>query len=220
VPKKSRTPPPPRRQQGPRKRTDPRTPDAERRNRLILYALAASGILGLVVVGALLAFTGGSEDSSVKTAMKDAGCTFATYKAQPRAPHFVNDPPDKPFKYNSFPPSSGRHYFTPAVYDFHTEPVDKYRLVHNLEHGAVIVQWGSKVPQSEVAKIRAWWKDDARGIGAAPLPALGDQIAAVAWTHVAKCKRFDDTAFSKFRGTYQFKGPERLSPETMDPGST
>ena len=221
VPKKSRTPPPPRRPQGPRQRSDSRSPDADRRNRLILYAVAASGVVALVVVVGALALTGGSDSSSsVKSAMTDAGCTFNTYKEQPASPHFTTDPPDKPFKYNSFPPSSGRHYSTPAIYDFYTEPVSKYAVVHNLEHGAVVVQWGDKVPKSEVAKIRAWWQNDARGIVAAPLPALGNKIAEVAWTHVAKCTRFDDGAFTKFRDTYQFKGPERVPPEAMDPGSS
>jgi hypothetical protein len=223
VAKKSRTPPPPpRRSQGPRKRTDSRSPDADRRNRLILYALAASGVLALAVVLGVLAFGGGSGSASdsVASAMTDADCTFKTYKEQPASPHYATDPPDKPFKFNSFPPSSGRHYVTPAVYDFYTAPVSKYAVVHNLEHGAIVVQWGNKVPRSEVAKIREWWQNDARGIVAAPLPALGDKIAETAWTHVAKCTRFDDGAFTKFRDAYQFKGPEKIPPETMDPGSS
>ena len=219
-PKKSRTPPPPRRPQGPRKRTDSRTADAEQRSRLILYGLAGTGIVGLLVVLALFAFTGGSSAKSVEKAMTAAGCTFKTYKAQPRTPHFTKDPPDKPFKYNSFPPSSGRHYVTPAVYDFYTAPVSEYAVVHNLEHGAVVVQWGSKVPRAQVDKIRSWWEDDARGIVAAPLPALGNKIAEVAWTHVATCTSFDDAAFSKFRDAFQFKGPERIPPESMDPGAS
>jgi len=219
-PKKSRTPPPPRRPQGPRQRTDSRTADAERRNRLILYGFAGTGVVGLLVVLALFAFTGGSSANSVKKAMNEAGCTFKTYKAQPRTRHLTKDPPDKPFKYNSFPPSSGRHYFETLTYNFYNEPVDKYRLVHNLEHGAVVVQWGSKVPRAQIDKIRSWWQNDPRGIVLAPLPALGDKIAEVAWTHVATCTRFDDGAFSKFRDTFQFKGPERIPPESMDPGAS
>jgi len=222
VPKKSRTPPPPRRPQGPRQRHDSRSPEADRRNRLILYALAASGVLALAIVIGVLALGGGSssESDSVESAMTDAGCTFKTYKEQPATPHFATDPPPKPFKYNSFPPSSGRHYATPAVYDFYTDPVSKYAVVHNLEHGAVLVQWGNKVPRAEVARIRDWWQNDARGVVAAPLPALGNKIAVVAWTHVAKCTRFDDDAFTTFRDAYQFKGPERIPPEAMDPGSS
>ena len=144
---------------------------------MILYGVGASGIIGLVLVLALFAFAGGGGSSSatVESAMTDAGCTFKTYKEQPRTPHFATTPPAKPFKYNSFPPSSGRHYFQTVTYGFYDQPVDKYSVVHNLEHGAILVYWGSKVPKSEVAKIRQWWKDDARGIVASPLPALGQQ---------------------------------------------
>jgi hypothetical protein len=187
---------------------------------MILYGLAATGIIGLVLVLALFAFAGGGSNSaSVEAAMKDAGCTFKTYKEQPRTPHFATTPPAKPFKYNSFPPSSGRHYFQTVTYGFYDQPVDKYSVVHNLEHGAILVYWGNKVPRSEIEKIRTWWQDDARGIVASPLPALGNKIAVVAWTHVAKCTSFDDKAFSKFRDTFQFKGPEQIPPESMDPGA-
>jgi hypothetical protein len=186
---------------------------------MILYGLAASGVLGLAIVLGLFAFGGGgSSSNTVAGVMEDANCTFKTYKEQPRTPHYTSTP-KKPFKYNSFPPSSGRHSFQTAIYDFYNEPVDKYTLVHNLEHGAVVVEWGAKVPRAEVQKIRDWWQEDARGVVAAPLPALGDTIAIVAWTHVAKCKRFDEDAFTKFRDAYQFKGPERIPPESMDPGS-
>jgi hypothetical protein len=195
-PKKSRTPPPPRRSQGPRRRTDSRPADGDRRNRLILYGLAASGIVGLLVVLGLFAFTGGDASAkAAQTAMQDAGCTFKTYPEQPRTPHFLTTPPKTPFKYNSFPPSSGRHYYTPAVYGFYTEPLDKYSVVHNLEHGGIVVNWGNTVPQSQVAKIHDWWQNESRGLVAAPLPALGNTIAVVAWTHVAKCKAFDEAAF-------------------------
>ncbi len=186
---------------------------------MILYGLGASGVIGLVLVLALFAFAGGSSANSVEKAMTDAGCTLKTYKEQPRTPHYTQTPPPKPFPYNSFPPSSGRHYFQTVVYGFYEQPVDKYSVVHNLEHGAVLVYWGNKVPRSEIDKIHEWWQNDARGIVASPLPALGNRIALVAWTHVAKCPDFDETAASKFRDGFQFKGPEQIPPEAMDPGT-
>ena len=184
---------------------------------MYVLAFAALGIILLVGVGAVFAFGGGGGSNASSRLIENRSCTEEEFKGLPPA-HLDN--PDAPVKYNSFPPSSGRHFFTPAIYDFYTEPVSETAVVHNLEHGAMVVQWGSKVPKSEVAKIREWWKNDARGLVAAPLPALGNKIAVIAWTHVAKCTRFDDGAFTKFRDRYQFKGPERIPPEAMDPGSS
>lgn len=222
MPKKTRTPPPPRRPQGPRQRTDSRTPLGadERRNRLILYGLAASGAVGLAIVLGLFAFGGGSGANvgSVASAMKAAGCSFKTYKEQPRSPHYTSPTPNNPLKYNSFPPTSGRHYAVPLVFGPYDDPVDEYQAVHNLEHGAVIIQWGSKVSGEDVQKVRDFYQEDANALIIAPLPKLGDKIALTSWTHLATCTRFDQTAFAKFRDVLRYKAPEKFPPDQLNPG--
>ena len=226
MPKKSRTPPPPRRPQGPRQRTDPGKgrPGAgadERRNRLILYGVAASGIVGLAVVLGLFAFGGGgggADTGSVKSAMAAAGCTFKTYPEQPRTPHYTSLPPKNPMKYNSFPPTSGRHYYAPLVFGPYDSPVDEYQAVHNLEHGAVIIQWGNKVPQSDVTEIQSFYRGDPNALIIAPLPKLGNKIALTAWTRLATCRRFDKNAFAKFRDAFRYHAPEKFPPDQLNPG--
>ena len=57
------------------------------------------------------------------------------------------------YKYNSFPPTSGSHNPSPAIYNVYDDPVDQMLLVHNLEHGAIVVQYGDQVPQAEIDQI-------------------------------------------------------------------
>jgi hypothetical protein len=225
VAKKARTPAPPKRSQGPRQRTQgPRarteaTAADERRNRLILYGVAASGLVGLVVVIALFAFGGGGTSTKeVAAVMKNAGWTFKTYPAQPRTPHYQTLPPKKPLKYNSFPPTSGRHYYQWVIWGFYDEPVDVYQEVHNLEHGGVIVHWGNKVPASDVEKIRSFYNDDANAILAAPLPKLGNKISLTAWTHLAEGTTWNEGAAKKFRDAFRYKAPEKIPPDSLNPG--
>jgi len=227
VAKKARTPTPPRRttpprQQGPRQRTASGTPAQDRRNRIILYAVAASGLVALLVVIGLFVFTGGSGSSSdtkgVAAAMQDAGWTFKTYPAQPRTPHYTTLPPKDPLKYNSFPPTSGRHYYQWAIWGFYTEPVDVYQSVHNLEHGGILVQWGPKVPQSDIDKIHAFWREDPNAILAFPNPKLGNKIALTAWTHLAEGTSWNEDAAKTFRDAFRYKGPERIPPDSLNPG--
>ena len=224
--KKARTPAPPRRAQGPRQRPRgprPRTdaPAAdERRNRLILYGIAASGLVGLAVVLALFAFGGGGGTSakSVASAMKSAGWTFKTYPAQPRTPHYTSLPPKKPLEYNSFPPTSGRHYYQWVIWGFYDQPVDAYQEVHNLEHGGIVIHWGNKVPAAEVEKIRSFYTDDANAILAAPLPKLGNKISLTAWTHLAEGTTWNESAAKTFRDAFRYKGPEKIPPDSLNPG--
>ena len=228
--KKTRTPPPPRPVQAPRQRTGT-TPDRERRTRLVLYAFAASGLIGLGAVIAFLALAGGGA-ASAGEALRAAGCTLNEYPATRGALH-VERPP-KAGSYNSFPPTSGPHHPTPAPFDVYDEPVEQYRLVHNLEHGGIVIQYGRRVPRSEIDEMIAWYRDDPNGIVIAPLPALGDRIALAAWNaepeqagdttergtgYLARCPGFDEDAFSAFVATYAFKGPERIPEELLAPGS-
>ena len=109
----------------------------------------------------------------------DAGCTIVKKPAQGRqhVPTLA-----KGWKYNTFPPTTGPHFPSPAPYDFYSEPVQQYRLVHNLEHGSIVIQYGSDVPQSTVSQIRDWYLQDPNGIVVAPFPALKDKVVLEAWT--------------------------------------
>ena len=194
---------------------------------MILYGIAASGLIGLAIAVGLLAFGGGGA-SGASGALTEAGCTDQTFRAQNRD-HVEALP--KGFTYNSDPPSSGPHYPVPAPFDFYTDPVEQIRLVHNLEHGAVVIQYGPDVPQADIRELEEWYRDDPNGIVVAPHPALGDQVALTAWTrspaknnrygngHLAKCPGFDEGAADAFVKAYGFKGPEPFTRDMLQPGT-
>jgi len=229
VAKKSRTPPPPRRVQAPKARTgrDGRDGD-ERRKFLILIGVAALGFVGIGVVAALFAF-GGSGGGAA--AIREAGCTIDRYPGQERR-HVQARP--RGHQYNSFPPSSGPHHDQPAPFDVYEDPVQQIRLIHNLEHGGVVIQYGDDIPQAQVDAMVEWYREAPNGIVIAPLPALNDTIALAAWNAeedrpgqtgalgegiVARCPSFDEGAFDAFVDEYGFKGPERFPRELLQPGA-
>jgi hypothetical protein len=231
--RKDRVPTPPRRVQAPQRRSTPAKADPDRRRRLLLGIGAGTLALVAIVLGFLLLGGGGKSEAAV---FRDAGCTFQSFPAQDNAPDH-SDVPDleaKP-KWNSYPPSSGPHHGSTAVLGFYEEPVLLVQSTHNLEHGAVIVHYGKDVPDEEVAKLREWYFSDPNGLLVAPLDDLNNQIALTAWTtpdsapggeggirgrgYLAKCPRFDEAAFDRFAEEHRFKGPERIPPELMTPGT-
>jgi len=222
---KSETPKPPRRVQAPKQRSTPRTPD-ERRTWRALMIVGALGFIGLAVALGFLFFGGASSAQ----ALTDAGCVVKTFNAH--AQQHVQQLPEG-FKYNSFPPTSGPHNPVPAPFDVYDEPVEELRLVHNLEHGGVVVQYGADIPAAQVDAMRDWWRDDPNGIVVAPLPALNDKVAFAAWTAeyqgndptpgeqhgvVATCPRFDASAADAFVDQYGFRGPEKFPRDQLAPG--
>jgi Protein of unknown function (DUF3105) len=218
--KKVRTPPPPR-VQAPKRRESVAAPDAAaRRQRMILYAVAGSGIVLLAAVLAFLAFApsgNGSGDEELARTIRAAGGTFQTFESEGRT--HVGDLNAK-VDYKTDPPTSGTHYGIPAVWGIYERPLNQIQAVHNLEHGGIAIQYGDDVSEADVRRIEAFYREDPNGMLVAPLPRLGNQIALTAWTHLAKFPRFDEKAFEDFRDTYRGKGPEPFSIEDLQPGGT
>jgi hypothetical protein len=217
--KKPRTPTPPRRVQAPQRRVDASDPAA--RHRMILYGISGAGFVALIVVVLIVALAGGGGNAkaAVKT-IQAQGCQYRKYPAQPRAPHYQTLTPNPAPSWNSFPPTSGRHYYQWLPFGIYTEVVPEIRLVHNLEHGAVILQYGDKVPPAQVQQITAWYQQDANAVVVSPLPKLGAKTALTAWTHWTECTGFKVKAADAFRKAFRYHAPESgvFSKADLEPG--
>ena len=190
-------------------------------------AFSASGIVALAIVIAVIALTtGGASASGVESAMQAAGCTLTTMPAKSR--HHVTSL-DAKIKYNTDPPSNGSHYFQPAVWNFYdTTPADPIQVVHNEEHGGIILWWGNKVPSSTVDQLRAFYDSSPNAVLGTPYAKLGSKVAITAWTapsggmgegHAAVCPTYNEKAFKAFRDAYRGKGPERFPVSVLTPGT-
>ena len=120
------------------------------------------------------------------------------------------------------------------IWGEYDEPVRLAQAVHNLEHGGIVMYYGSDVPDEEITKLRSFYRSDPAAMLLSPLPRLGDKIALTAWYAptvdgevrsttsqgiLAECTQFDENAFESFRDAYRFQGPERIPPESLQPGS-
>jgi uncharacterized protein DUF3105 len=205
---------------------------------LMLALFAASGVAMLVGVVAFLSLSGGGgtpSDADAKAAMLAAGCSFKSAPAKPYKNNEVHVLEGTVIKYPTFPPSGGPHYGSPAIWDFYTEPVDPRLLVHNQEHGGVILWWGPDTPQSTVTELRSFYDSSPVSMAGSPLKGLGKRVAITAWTgdaqrygsdagyfgdgKAAVCPTFNEKAFKTFRDTYRGKGPEGISMDVNQPGT-
>jgi hypothetical protein len=244
--KKPRTPAPPR-VQAPQRRGGRGGGDRDRRTRWLLYGAAALGPIALVAV-VLALFLGGGNGDSPKGGKQTlaAGCTLKKYPLL-EATHVGSE--NAKVKWNSWPPTSGPHYFSPAPFNFYEEAINPRLTLHNLEHGGVVIFYGSKVSPSEVAQIRSFWQPDPNGVLVAPMPKpdanetlpkpipnYANKIVATAWTskpysnstsrkgqkgngYLLTCPRFDEKTFKAFRDIHRGQGPERFPLNLLAPGS-
>jgi len=204
--------------QVPRKRDQPQPLWRRQRALGAAVVVLAAAVAGLVVLGQRN--SGGDVSpkatATVAAAMRLAGCRFKTY------PNLGQDHLSdlrQQVTYNSFPPTSGPHYVRPAPWNIYTDPINQKIGVHNLEHGGIVIQYGSKVPSSKVTQLTTFYQQDPDGLLVAPLPALGNKIALTAWRRLALCTSFGQNAFSAFVHAFRFKGPESLPRDALKPGA-
>jgi hypothetical protein len=239
--KKARTPPPPRTVQAPRRRDTKQrgNPLAEvpRWVWIVAGAVLVAAIAAAVYFGTSGGGSSASQDSaSVKAAMLAAGCTYRDVDPLPpkhdptgaRGGYHLDVPtlttPTKGL-WSTSPPSGGAHYPAWAVWGFYRTPVNPRQVVHNMEHGGVVIWWGPNVPSSTVDQLEAFYNEQPDGMFGTPYASLGDKIALTAWTgdtsryyvdgyygvgHIAICPSFDQKAFGTFRSAYRGKGPEGI----------
>jgi hypothetical protein len=203
---------------------------AQRRKTLVIGAGLLAGLVVGGIAFAALGRGGSVDEESVRTDLQAAGCTLQVAKAQ-EGKHSL--PADGTADWNTNPPTSGPHFgFNPdgslgtVVWGAYTEPVQLARLVHNTEHGGIYILYGDQVSDDVVESLTSFYDRHKNGTVLAPLPKLGDQIALGAWVvdgsdakgYLAKCKAFDDGAFSAFFDGFQFKGPERIPGTSLLPG--
>jgi hypothetical protein len=216
VAKKDRVPTPPKRPvQAPKAYHQERSP---RRTQLIFVIVAAVIVVAAAAVG--IGFIMSGDDSSSAAGTTGSGdCTLQTFDAL-EAGHVEELPDD--YEYNSIPATSGLHNPTTAIWNLYDQPVPQINYVHNLEHGGIVVQYGSEVQAADIAALGDWYAQDTRGLIVARLDpdfeeedaALADQIVATSWTHMLRCGSFDEEQLDDFIADY--RGPQGDAPEKFE----
>lgn len=213
---------------------------AERRRRLIGYG-AAGGLVAIVVIvlGVLLvAGAGGGDGGSggadvlpeggevaaqritdLDEAAAAAGCELESFRVKTR--DHTADPAER-IAYESDPPTSGKHYQTPAEDGQYSESPDVKELVHSLEHGRVIIWFKKSLPEAQRATLRALYDEDVYQLIITPNETMKYAVAATAWNRdpvpngtgrLLGCPRFTPEAVDAirtFKDEHRSNGPEAV----------
>jgi hypothetical protein len=198
----------------------------------VVYAIAALGLVGLGVafwLSSRPAKVDPARAAAARTALEAAGCTLRLVAAPDDAADHIRSPEGSGVEWATDPPTAGPHYGEPAVYGSYREPLEQARVLHNLEHGAIALQYGDGVPAETVRRLEGFYEADPTGLLLAPYPTLGGRIALGAWIGegggkrgqgvLATCPVFDRRAYKAFVAAYRFHGPERVKPSALQPGS-
>jgi len=249
--KKPRTPDPPRKVQAPKVRQKQQSAAGGGGGVYVSQTNLFIGV-GLVVIAGLIAGLfvlagrggGGANVSAgdvraVRASMTTAGCTFNASPADKAQQHMSSA--SEKVVYKTFPPSSGIHNPTPAIWGNYRVAAAPSQVVHDLEHGGIAIWYGAGISAANRGALDSFYEKSPNGVIVTPIAdhypnvtypehkPIGGKIALSVWTidtdtgkgtvYVAVCPGFDQNAFTKFRNAFRGKGPERFPVSSLKPGT-
>lgn len=114
--------------------------------------------------------------------------------------------------YRTDPPHSGPHYAQWAPPGFYDRPLPDELLVHNLEHGHVIIHYrpDALTPEIEehILALTRSWTDQWAAVIAVPRPMMENAFTLAAWQHLMRLDEYDEELVDLFIDAFIGRGPE------------
>jgi hypothetical protein len=201
---------------------------AARRRNLLTVGIAA---LVAIAIAALVVSERTAENAPIGVSESEASCSeVMEFKAPPppRPPslsyHIEEGSEHEP--YNSSPPTNGVHYAQAAQTGFYTSPLPPEQLVHNLEHGQIVVWYAPDAPAGVKEDIEKIVQEEPIATAASPYEGeLDGNFALTAWTATDEddedqsgtgvmqtCDQVSQDVVDEFRSNFQGKSREPVAP--------
>jgi len=176
--------------------------------------------LSIVVAVAVLAVVNSGQQTSarVDTFVADSpGVPLPPQEPAPPGEQFPDEgrqhvPEGQRVQYNTNPPTSGAHYDTWAVWGIYAEAPEDEKLVHNLEHGGIVIYYdpdqieGQTLDQLK-GQVRQLSRRNPRII-LTPRENFEGAIALTAWQYLQRLDHYDAAAIEQFYDAHIARGPE------------
>lgn len=196
---------------------------ARRRNVItsVLAVLVLAGVVYLIVADRTAQSTSNNAAGDLKNGVSQdaAGCDPIKSVTPMKGVHIEVGAKHAP--YNTNPPTSGPHYPPPvAPIDpgFYSNDIEPEKVVHNLEHGEIVIWYKPDAPQSTIDDIQKVTEQQPAATVAVPWNdiASGKELVLTAWGHLQPCVEVSQDVVDHFRTLYQGKGPEQVGIPTFN----
>jgi hypothetical protein len=194
--------------------------EAKRRRQRALTWTAVVVVAVVALIGVIVWQGRGEEQVSpgqLAAARQEAGSSGV--RQFPEAGRTHIEPNQQPSNWNSVPPTSGDHLASPISGGVYDSEQDERAIVHNLEHGYVVIQYKG-IPEDQVNQLREFVRDRSGSkLVLAPWSGLErDGVALTAWRNLETLERVNLTVIRAFVDDYMIPGGEKSSaPEPFAP---
>ncbi len=186
--------------------------EAKRRRQRALAWTVGTAVAVVALVG-VIALQGRDDEErvdpqAVAAGRQAAGC--GDVRTLPVAGRDHIPPSQQPSGWNSNPPTSGQHLATPLAPGVYDQEQDERAVVHNLEHGYVVIQY-KNIPEDQQQQLREYVRGRSGSkLVLAPYSGLErDGVALTAWQNLETCERVNLDAVKGFVGDFMVPGGAR-----------
>jgi len=189
------------------KQAEQQRAQAQRRRRILIGAGVIVAVILVATLTIALANTTLASPSPTPAQVASSQCSPVQDFPSQGNTHIA--PGESHPAYNSNPPNSGWHWENPQDWGIYTTPQVQEQLIHNLEHGGIVIQYRD-LPPADVQRLTSLVQRNPNHMILAPYPDLptGASVALTAWTHLQTCNGVDENAIRLFVAAYRDKGPE------------
>ncbi|TFC00975.1 DUF3105 domain-containing protein [Cryobacterium adonitolivorans] len=176
----------------------------ERRRKILFLGSGAVLIAGLLATVGFVVFSGPQAEPDGNSALGSTIDGVESFSELSRD-HVLST-----VAFPELPPVGGDHSEDLTNCGVYTQPVDTWRAVHSLEHGAVWVTYQSDLPAPELEVLTSDAAVNSYEI-LSPYPDLPAPIIATAWGKRLQVDSAGDPRLSEFLATY-LQGPQTPEP--------
>ncbi len=190
-----------------------------RRANLVTVGIAAA--VAIVVV-ALIVFQPEDPADNVGVAASEANCTERESFESEGNQHVDLG---VPVQYEANPPTTGNHWPPEAVADpgFSEDPIEPEQLVHNQEHGQIVIWYNPDASDEILGQIEDLVDQESQATIGAPWDDIEEPYNVVlsAWDGESdegvqmSCERPSQQVFNDWREDFQGRGPENVGVPTF-----
>ncbi|HEX9721828.1 MAG TPA: DUF3105 domain-containing protein [Candidatus Paceibacterota bacterium] len=112
--------------------------------------------------------------------------------------------------YNSNPPTSGKHWPSPAEWGAYSSPLPDEQLVHNLEHGGIWISY-KEVGDATKEKLNAFAATYPQAVIVTPRAENDSAIVAASWGRALKFEAYNEQLIEDFIRSNVNRSPEPLA---------
>ena len=117
-------------------------------------------------------------------------------------------PGESPPEYNSNPATSGRHNPSPTQCGIYTDEVPDQVLIHNMEHGTVVIHHAPDLDQAEIDSLHDYARSKSSHILVYPREGLSDPVVVTSWRRMLRMDSADVDTIDLYYDQFAFSGPE------------